>query len=460
MGKRARTCVLVAGLLATPWQAVTGSDDSTGVHWPAFRGVNATGVAEGFSTPTVWDIESGKNVAWKTAIPGLGHSCPVVWEDRVFVTTAISGKDHDLKVGLYGDIKPVKDESVHQWVVLCLDKDSGEILWQKTAHEGVPKIKRHTKSSHANPTVATDGKHVVAMFGSEGLYCYDMNGKLLWEKDLGVLDSAFFMVPPAQWGFGSSPVIHDGRVIIQADVMKDSFLAAFDVKNGKEIWRTARSDYPTWSTPAIVIGESGDQVVVNGYKHSGGYDFKTGKELWKLSGAGDIPVPTPVVSGNLVFLTSAHGGLAPIYAVKTTARGDITLEEGTSSNDAIVWSVPREGAYMQTPLVYGDYLYVCRDNGVLSCYETTTGKRLYQQRLGGGSAGFTASAVAADGKIYYTSEMGDTFVVKPGPTFELLAENALDEITMATPAVSEGMLLFRTKDHVVAVAEDDSPENN
>ncbi len=453
MGKTARICVLVIGLLGASWGGVAAGDDSTNVHWPAFRGLNATGVAEGFSIPATWNAESGDNIAWKTPVPGLGHSCPVVWGDRVFVTTAISGKDHDLKVGLYGDIKPVKDDTVHTWQVLCLDKGTGEILWQKTAYEGVPEIKRHTKSSHANSTVATDGTHVVAMFGSEGLYCYDIDGKLLWKKDLGVLDSAFFMVPPAQWGFGSSPVIHDGRVIIQADVMKDSFLAAFDIKDGKEIWRTPRDDYPTWSTPTIVVGTNGAEIIVNGYKHSGGYDFKTGKELWKLSGAGDIPVPTPVLSGDLVFLTSAHGPLSPVYAVKTSARGDISLEEGASSNANIVWSVPRGGAYMQTPLVYGDYLYVCRDNGALSCYEAATGKRLYQQRLGGGSAGFTASAVAGDGKIYYTSEMGDTLVIKPGPEFELLAENALGEITMATPAISEGMLLFRTKDHVVAVAE-------
>ena len=458
MGKTVRACAVVIGALAASWGTVTAGDDSSGVHWPGFRGANASGVAEGFSIPTTWDAESGKNIAWKTAIPGLGHSCPVVWGDRVFVTTAIGGKDDDLKVGLYGDIKPVKDDAVHRWQVLCLDKGTGEILWQKTAYEGVPKIKRHTKSSHANSTVATDGKHVVAMFGSEGLYCYDMDGKLLWKKDLGVLDSAFFMVPPAQWGFGSSPVIHDGRVIIQADVMKDSFLAAFDIKDGKEIWRTPRDDYPTWSTPTIVSGANGAEIVVNGYKHSGGYEFKTGKGLWKLSGAGDIPVPTPVLSGDLVFLTSAHGSLSPIYAVKTSARGDITLEEGTTSNEGIVWSIPRGGAYMQTPLVYGDHLYVCRDNGALSCYETGSGERLYQQRLGSGSAGFTASAVAGDGKIYYTSEMGDTFVVKPGPEFELLAENALDEITMATPAISEGMLLFRTKDHLVAVAEKGAAE--
>src|SRR5215510_13707780 len=200
-----------------------------GVDWPQFRGIKAEGVAEGFSLPPTWNVATGQNVIWKTPIPGLGLSSPVVWGDDVFVSTAISGKaGSSLKVGLYGDITPVQDDTEHERRVYALDKKTGAVKWQQTAYKGVPKIKRHTKNSHANSTLATDGTRVIAFFGSEGLYAYDMKGALLWKKDLGVLDAGFFMVPSAQWETGSSPVLHDGMVIVQADVQKGSFLAMFD----------------------------------------------------------------------------------------------------------------------------------------------------------------------------------------------------------------------------------------
>ena len=226
-----RSMTLAAALLLLT-TSLPADEDGEGVHWPSFRGPGASGVAEGYATPTTWDLETGANVRWKTAIPGIGHSSPAVWGDKVFVTTAISGKeDPELKVGLYGDITPAKDDTVHRYVVYCLDKRTGKILWERTAHEGVPKTRRHIKSSHANPAPATDGKSVVVFFGSEGLYAYDMKGKPLWEKDLGVLQSSWYVMPKAEWGFASSPVIHDGKVIIQADVMNDPFLASFDLKH-------------------------------------------------------------------------------------------------------------------------------------------------------------------------------------------------------------------------------------
>ncbi len=289
------------------------------------------------------------------------------------------------------------------------------------------------------------------MFGSEGLYAYDLNGRLLWKKDLGVLESAFFQVPSAQWGFASSPVIHGDRVIVQADVLKGSFLAAFDVATGRSLWRTPRNDYPTWSTPTVHVADGRRQVIVNGYRHVGGYDLETGKALWWMKGGGDIPVPTPVVGRGLAFITNAHGPAAPIFAVRPGATGDISLADGTQTNGHVVWSQQREGAYMQTPLVYGEYLYVCRDNGVLSVYEAETGRRMYQQRLGGGRTGFSASAVAGDGKLYYSSEDGSVFVIKAGPVFEPLAENAMGETVMATPAISEGTVFIRTRTRLVAV---------
>jgi outer membrane protein assembly factor BamB len=446
-----RASWLFVGLvLASP--VASGDGAKPARDWPQFRGIAAAGVGEGRPLPSTWDASSSKGVTWKTPIPGLGHSSPVVWNDLVCVTTAISGKaDVELKVGLYGDIKPVQDDTIHSWKIFCLDKRSGKVRWEQTAATGVPKIKRHTKATHASSTLATDGRFLVAMFGSEGLYCYDMKGRLAWKKDLGTLDSGFFMVPQAQWGFGSSPVIHDGRVILQADVQGGGFLASYDLAGGKEVWRTPRADVPTWSTPTVHVGTGRAQVIVNGWKHIGGYDLRTGKEIWRLRGGGDIPVPTPVVSGDLVYVTNAHGSAAPVYAIRTTATGDITLAEGQTTSEHIAWSQMRDGAYMQTPLVYGDLLYVCRDSGVLSVYRAKTGERLYQQRLSDGRTGFTASAVAGDGKVYYTSEEGDIYVLKAGPTFELLSKNAMGEVCMATPAISDGALYFRTRGHVVAV---------
>ncbi|MCP3982336.1 MAG: PQQ-binding-like beta-propeller repeat protein [bacterium] len=441
--------VVALGAVVTISGAVAGQGD-----WPSFRGTRAAGVAPGAEAPTSWDMASGTNIAWKTAIPGLGHSSPVIWGDKLFVTTAISGKKKDsLRVGLYGDIKPVNDSTIHRFIVYCLDKKTGKILWEKTAHEGVPAVKRHTKATHANATPATDGKHLAVLFGSEGLYVYDMQGKLLWKKDLGVLDAGFFRVPEAQWEYGSSPIVHDGRVIVLCDVQGDSFIAAFDVETGKELWRTARDEVPTWGSPTVVESEGRTQVVVNGWKHIGGYDMQTGKELWRMTGGGDIPVPTPVVGHGLIFVTNAHGGMAPIYAIRPGAEGDVSLKDGASSNDHVAWSHERDGAYMQTPLVYGDHLYVCRDNGLLSCIDAKSGAVLWKTRVGGGGSGFTASMVATAGKVYVTSETGDIHVFEPGAEYNEVAVNALDEVTMATPAISDGTLYFRTRGHVVAVAE-------
>ncbi len=426
------------------------------VNWPSFRGEFARGIAEGFSPPVSWDIASSRNIKWKTPIPGLAHSSPVVWDDRIFVTSAISEEGApELKVGVYGNIDSVKNDPVHEWKVYCLDKNSGTILWEKTAYTGIPKVKRHPKATHANSTPATDGRFVVAFFGSEGLYCYTLDGDLVWGEDFGILDSAFFLVPEAQWEFASSPVIHEGRVIVQCDALNTAFLAALDIETGKEIWRTTREDVPTWSTPTIYASNGETQVIVNGFKHIGGYDFQTGKELWKISGGGDIPVPTPVAAHDLVFINGAHGRLSPIYAIRPESQGDVSLEEETTSNDAIVWSVRRGGSYMQTPLIYGDYLYNLQWNGALTCYKATTGEVVYNERLGklGETNGFSASGVAADGKLYFTGEEGDVYVLKAGPEFEILAINSMKDECMATPAISEGVLFFRMHHFLVAVSE-------
>jgi outer membrane protein assembly factor BamB len=408
-------------------------------------------VAEGFKTPERWNVETGENIRWQTPVPGLAHSCPIVWGDRVFVTTAAKEGEATLKVGLYGDVVSVDEPVAHRWMLLCLDKTSGKVLWQTNAHEAVPRIKRHPKGSHCSSTPATDGQRVVAIFGSEGLFCFRTNGALLWKKDLGPLDSGWYRDVTAQWGFASSPVIDGDKVIVQADVQTNSFLAAFALADGRELWRVARKDVPTWSTPTIDRSGGRAQILVNGWRHSGGYDLATGRELWRLNGGGDIPVPTPIIAHGFVYLTSAHGRFSPMTAIRLGASGDITPPEVGATNAHIAWSQPRGGNYMQTPLVVGNLLYGCNDAGVLSCWDARTGRSFYKERVGGGGQGFTPSIVAADGKIYVTSETGNVYVVPVGETFAPVATNRLGNLCMATPAISEGTLLFRTRNHLVAV---------
>jgi hypothetical protein len=293
---------------------------------------------------------------------------------------------------------------------------------------------------------------LVVSFGSEGLYAFDLNGKPLWQKDLGVLDSGYYMAPEAQWGFASSPVIHEGKVIIQADVLKDSFLASLDLATGKELWRTKRTDVPTWSTPAVMPYTAGGgkrwQVVVNGCKVIAGYDLANGAELWRMRGGGDIPVPTPILAEGLIIITSAHGGERPIYAIRTDAAGEIKED-----SKSVAWSQARAGNYMQTPLAHEGLGYFCYDNGVLTVYQMSNGERVYQQRLGSGTSGYTSSPVAAAGRIYITSEEGRTHVLAAGREYKQMALNELGETVMATPAISGGVIYMRGRKHVFAIGE-------
>jgi outer membrane protein assembly factor BamB len=423
-------------------------------NWPSFRGSNASGVADGKPTPVAWDAVKGINILWKTAIPGLAHSSPVVWGDKVFISTAISsqGKEY-FRHGLYGDVDSDKDVSKHTWKVYGLDKLTGKILWEKVACEGVPKIKRHIKSTHANSTPATDGKHVVAFFGSEGLYCYDVNGKLLWKQDLGLLDSGWFYDPDYQWGTASSPIIYKNMVILQCDVQKGSFIAAYDLKDGKQIWKTPREEIPSWGTPTIYEGKTRAELITNATRAARGYDPLTGKELWRLSGNPEVTATTPIAGHDLIFICNSYRPNQPIYAIRAGASGDISLKEGATTNEHVAWSVQRGGTYMPTPIIYGDYLYTCANQGVMACYNAKSGERIYQQRIADKGGAYSASPVAADGKVYFSSEDGEIFVVKAGPKYELLASNPMGEVLMATPAISDGMIFVRGQHNLFAIAE-------
>lgn len=322
-------------------------------QWNSFRGPQSSGVFDGANLPDSWNVETGENVKWKTKIPGIGMSSPVVWNNKLFVTTAVSKDDNEgLQPGLYGDITSIADSSDHDWMVYCLNTETGDVLWKQISYTGIPKQKRHPMSSHANASMATDGEFAVAFFGSEGLYCYNMDGDLQWKKDFGVLRSVFFADESAEWEWASSPIIYDGVVLIQVDVMDQSFVAALDVTTGKELWRTNRDEDPTWCTPNVYKNEGKTRVVLNGYKHRGAYDFKTGKEVWRMNGGGDIPIPTPQVNGDMIYFNSSHGRMKPIFAIDRSATGDISLRRNETTNEYVKWSHQREGAYMACMLIY------------------------------------------------------------------------------------------------------------
>ena len=386
-----------------------------------------------------------------TEIPGLAHSSPVIWGDRVFVTTAVSeAGEAPLLRGLSTSGLPAPDQVPHKWVLYALDRRSGRIVWERTAHAGVPRTLRHMKSSHASATPATNGEVVVAFFGSEGLYAFDMDGRLRWKQDLGVLDTGSLQYPERQWGVASSPVIDESRVIVQCDLQSGSFLAAFDLANGKPIWRTPRQEIPSWGSPTVYADGGRRIVVTNASRFVRGYDARTGAERWRLANTSDITVPTPIVVDGLVIATSGYQPSKPIHAIRASASGDVSLGATESSSAHVAWSRQRGGSYIPTPLAYRGVLYLLSVNGVLAAYELHTGKPLYEVRLGDKGGAYSASPVAADGHLYIAAEDGEVLVVKAGASHELVATNTVGELLMATPALADGMLIVRGLKHVFA----------
>jgi outer membrane protein assembly factor BamB len=406
--------------------------------WPSFRGARSAGVPERGVPPVSWDVAAGRNVAWSTPIEGLGHSSPVVWGDRVFLTSAVplapSEADRGVHLEGYQMVAGVRQA----WRLYCLDLRSGRVLWERTAHEGVPRVKRHGKASQASATPVTDGRHVVVMMGSEGLFTYDMEGKLLWRRDLGRLNVGFAGDPTEEWSPASSPVLHDGLVIVQNDRHQDSYLAAFDVATGEERWRVGRDEQPSWATPLVHAGAT-TTIVTNSPRHIRGHDPATGKERWRVADGAEVKVPTPIAAGDLVIVTGGYPtGGRPIFAIRA-ATGEVA------------WKLDRGSPYTPTPIVYRDVLYVIVDNGVLHAYDVRSGRRLYQRRIAPDAGGFSASPVAADGRLYFASEDGDLFVVRAGPSYELLARNDMGEMVLATPAIAGDLLLVRTRTQLRAL---------
>ena len=417
-------------------------------NWPGFRGEGARGMAANPKLPVSWNVESGANIAWKTAIPGLGLSSPVVWDNLVFVTTAVSSNPQMVfEAKLKGERDNRQDPAEQEFRVLAVDKKTGRIVWNQLAAKSKPRVLRHPHNSYASPTPATDGKYLVAFFGSEGLYCYDLKGKLLWQKDLGVLDQGAFDVPDYQWGSAASPTLWSGKVYLQVDIHKGSFLAAFDAKTGKELWRTPRDSKPSWSTPTVVQGSSRTEVVTNGVEHIAAYDAETGKELWRLKGTSMISVPTPFTANGLIYVFSGYfRNMRRSYAIRPGATGDIT-----GSKEFIAW-MREEAPYLSTPVISGDYVFAfgSRGSGILNVYNAQTGATIYQQRIGTGT-GASASMIASEDRVYAVNEDGEVYVIKVGDTYEELAVNKMGEPVLATPAASDDTLLIRGATSLFAV---------
>ncbi len=447
-----KTWFLIAALIASVISAAGFGDD----NWPRFRGHGGLGIGSG-NPPTQWDTQTEHNVSWKTPIPGLGHSAPIVWGQRVFLTTAVNSETDNpaVETGWSGGAgESAQDTGQWTWQVMCLELATGKILWTKDAHVGEPTIKRHLKASHANCTPATDGEFVVAFFGSEGLHCFDFAGQLIWQHSFGQLRSGPYDAPELEWGFASSPIIHDGRVIVQCDCLNTQFVAILDIKTGKELRRIDRDgEVATWSTPLVVTTADRTQIVCNGFHQMAGYDLETGTRIWQLSGGGDVPVPTPLFAHGLIYLTNGHSR-SPTYAIRPTATGNLTPsdQEFADSHSGLAWWQPRDGSYMPTPLVIDKLLYTCNDNGRLTVRDAITGELVYRQRVGTGSRTYSASAVAAGGYIYFVSERGEVTVVEQGRIFKKTANIDMGEVVMATPAVSGDRLLIRTARNLYCLA--------
>jgi outer membrane protein assembly factor BamB len=440
-----RACLRIVSFATLSIAAVVAPSWSQ--NWPSFRGQFARGVADGQDLPVSWNVKSGENVLWKTPIPGMGHSSPVVWGDRVFVTTAVAAGEVGLVLGDEGGIDLSGDTQAQSWRVYCLDRRNGEILWSKELYSGEPRAKRHVKSSHANSTPATDGETVVAILGPQGMVALDMEGNERWRVDLGVLDPGLFGDPSSSWGHASSPVIDGDRVFVQVDRHSGSFLAAYDLANGEEIWQVKRAEKPIWATPTLHLDGERSQLIVLGGDFDRGYDPVTGEELWRFHRDLEVKTTTPIVADDLIILSGGYRG-RPLYAVKSAARGDVSVGEGEKTGEYLAWTSEPGGPYTSTPVVYRDYIHFARNTGIVSVLALATGERVYRERL---DSTYSASAVASDGKIYLTGEEGVVTVIKAGPEFEILGRSDMGEPCMATPAISQGALFIRTRGHLYSI---------
>jgi outer membrane protein assembly factor BamB len=428
---------LVTAVSLSATSAATAAD-----NWPAFRGADAMNqVPDDPRLPETWSTTD--NVAWKTPIPGLAWSSPVIWGNRVFVTTVVSeGEVEEPQKGLYfGGNRPEPPKDVHHFRVMALDTATGKVIWDKAVLSMQPQFPKHLKNTYGSETPATDGERVYAYFGNVGVFALDFEGNLVWERKTEVARTRY------GWGTAASPIVHGDLVFVVNDNEDTSYLAALDTKTGKEKWRVTREEGTNWVTPYVWTNELRTELITAGTNRVRSYDLD-GKLLWEFGGMSSIAIPQPFAAHGLLYVSSGYIGdqKRPVFAIKPGASGDISLAEGAQSNDWIVWFLPQAGAYNPTPLVYGNHLYTLLDRGFFTMHDAKTGAMVYdKQRIERGASAFTASPWAYNGKIFVLSEDGDTFVIDPGKEFKVIAKNSLDEMCMATPAIADGGLFIRTR---------------
>jgi outer membrane protein assembly factor BamB len=438
-----RTILVISVLFVVTTFVAATAGASSGANWPQWRGPSGQGISNEKNLPADWSPT--KNIKWKTAIAGRGHSSPIVWGNKIFLTTAVEGPivqgakavTHfdDGKEYLHPD--SVGADHQHAFMVICLDRDTGKILWQQTAFEGTPYDNRHRKASYAASTPTTDGKYVYAFFGTEGLFAYDLNGKLAWKANVGKLGT-FGM------GVGTSPVLFNNLLIIQCDEESGaaSFMVALDKTTGKEVWKTPRKVQASWATPLLVTAGNHSEIITTGNEAVIAYDPSTGKELWRHKGVESNAIPSPVANNEMVFISAGFPAKIAM-AIKLGGSGDLT--------DSVVWQYAKGTAYVPSPILYGDYLYLTTDRGILTCLDARTGEVKYEGGRVPVPATFTASPVAFDGKILLTSEDGDTFIVKAGPRHEIIGTSSVGEPVYASPAIADGRIIIRGERNLYAI---------
>ncbi len=446
--------VTVFGLLLC-WQGELPGQ--TQEHWPQFRGPEARGVASGGNLPDRWSAT--ENITWKTDLPGRAWSSPIVWGNRVFLTSAVNlGELESPQKGLYfGGNRPEPREVEQEYRVFCLDISSGTMLWEQTVHRGTPSSAIHLKNSFASETPVTDGERVYAFFGNQGLYCLDLEGNSVWSKQFE---------PHATrngWGTAASPVLHGDHLYIVNDNDEESYLLCLDKRTGKEVWRVDRDEESNWSTPSIWQNDRRTEIVTLGTDKVRSYDLD-GNLLWWFTGMSKITIATPYADKGLLYVSSGYVNdpHRPLYAIRPGAAGDISLEPDRTSNQFIAWYQPTAAPYNPTTLVYDGRLYVLYDRGLVSCFRSLTGEPLFEQERLPEGRHFTVSPWAYDGKVFCLNEDGVTFVLRAGDKFELLHTNQLadDDMCMATPAIAPGRLLIRTSARVYCVRQPASPPAN
>jgi len=404
----------LAGQAAADGIRMVADEGEGAKYWPRWRGPSGQGLASGSGYADTWS--PSQNVAWKSVVPGTGNSSPIVWGDRIFLTTAY--------------------DNGRRLSVVAFRRTDGQKVWEAFAPEGRSPSGNHYKNGYASATPATDGQRVYASFGARGLLAVDLDGKVVWRRDLGRMD--------AYHGTAGSPLLYKDRLILYQDQFSDSFIAAFDTKTGRELWRTRRDAQVGWGTPIAVRVGDHDEIIVNSQWIVRAYNPDSGAELWNCRGTTDEVIPTPVVGYGMVFCSSGRAG--PTLAIRPGGRGDVTKTH-------LTWTSPRGSPFVPSPILYGEHLYMVNDiASIVTCLDAMTGKVMWQGRLGVAQReGFSASPVAVDGKVFFTNDDGETFVLKAGPTFELMHVNKLGETTLATPALVGGRWYIRTDRHLYAI---------